>query len=360
MKMVKQKENQSAIKFVLQVLWHITKDCNLRCSHCYEINGPNRRFQMSLDECYKVIDNILAVKDKFDIFRLGILGGEPFIRKDLFDIIKYAFASGIKKVHISSNGTLISKKVARHIKDEGIDFVQISLDGPNRKINDNIRGNGSFDRALNGIKNLIEVDIPTGIMVTLSKKNVKYVEEISQLAKSLGVCSLSFNRFIPMGRGEKIQKYSLTPMDIKIAIQKIDFLKTRNGLRIEFNDPLNSAYTAQSGCFNYGKRKGGCTAGIANIAIDSDGTVYPCRKLPIPLGNILKNNLIEILSDNSVVVTLKDRGNLRGRCSKCQFLYLCGGCRAAAYTYTGNYLGDDPACFVRGEGEMVVNNSLPL
>ncbi|MBT9175194.1 MAG: putative mycofactocin radical SAM maturase MftC [candidate division WS2 bacterium] len=361
MRTVKQQGNLLIKKFAIQVLWHITKNCNLRCAHCYETNNKNRKFQMPLEEYYKAIDNISTVQEKFEIFRLGFLGGEPFIREDLSSIINYAFASGIEKVHVSSNGTLIDKEIAKQIRDAGIDFVQISLEGPNKKINDYIRGNGSFDKALNGIKNLIAAGIPTGIMVTLSKINVKYIEKIFQLAKSLKVCSLSFNRFISLGRGEKIQKYSLTFEDMEIAINKINSLKTQcNSLQIEFNDPLNSVYTLQDEHFDYEKIKGGCIAGIANITIDSDGTVYPCRKLPIPLGNILENKLIEILINNPIVAILRDRGNLKGKCSNCQFLYLCGGCRAAAYIYNGDYLGDDPHCFLRREGKIFVNNSFPL
>jgi len=339
-------------KYALEVMWYITEKCNLRCKHCYsgdEWISSTRNEELGFAECKNVISQIEELKENYHIVRVGLLGGEPFMRKDIWNVIELLYQIGIS-VNIATNGTLITSETAEKLKDIGVSFVQVSLEGPNEEVNDKIRGKGSFRKAIKGLENLINVGIKTSIMMTVSKYNINYIDKMIDLGLQVGVSSVTFNRFIPIGRGKSSSNFTLSRQEFKQMIQTIirEKIRNKNNIEIWCEDPLfYSNYYSRD--LNYAK--GGCSAGISVIAILPNGLIYPCRKLPIVLGNVKENRLNSILlkGNNSILNILRTREQLKGKCGRCDKKFICGGCRAMAYALTQDYMGEDPHCWISTE-----------
>lgn len=334
-------------KYALEIMWYITEKCNLRCKHCYSSDiSSTRNDELSFAECREVITQIEELKKSYHLVRVGLLGGEPFIRKDIFNIIKLLSQYGIN-VNLATNGTLITDEIAMKLRDTGISFVQVSLEGPNEEVNDEIRGKESFKKAIVGLKHLIRARIKTGIMMTVTKHNINCIRKMIDLGLQIGTSSITFNRFIPIGRGKSLSNLTLSSYEFKKMIQVIIEEKNKNtNIEIHCEDPLfYSNYYPRY--LNYAK--GGCSAGISVIAILPDGLIYPCRKLPITLGNIKKDNLNSIMTErnNFIINSLSTREQLKGKCQMCERKFICGGCRAMAYALTGDYMNEDPHCWIQ-------------
>lgn len=337
------------VKYALEVMWYITEKCNLQCKHCYlSDRSSTRNEELSLIECEDVITQVEELKENYHIVRIGLLGGEPLIRKDIWNVIELLRQIGVS-INIATNGTLITSETAEKLKDIGVSFVQVSLEGPNEEIHDKIRGKGSFRKAIEGLKHLIRIGVKSGIMVTVSKHNINYISKMIDLGLTAGANSLTFNRFIPIGRGKSSPNLTLSRYEFNQMIQTIICEKIRNkNIEIHCEDPLfYSNYYSRD--LNYAK--GGCSAGISVVAILSNGLIYPCRKLPLVLGNVREDRLNNILlkENNSILNILRTREQLKGKCGICDKKFICGGCRAMAYALTQDYMGEDPHCWISTE-----------
>lgn len=333
-----------APKYVMQIMWHINDECNLHCRHCYSDNlqgGPANRWDFQ----QLVIKRIVELQDNYQLIRVGLLGGEPLFDPNALAIIKALYAGGIKRVDLGSNGTLIDETTARELKDSGIKMVQISLEGPSPEINDFIRGQGSFQKAVAGLRRLRDRGIDTGIMVTVSKFNLAFIGDMIELALREGVKLIAFNRFLPLGQAEEKKSWCLTPAQTKQMISLVHFFdKQYPELDVSSDDPL--LYVPLEGRSFTQNAFGGCGAGVGNLAICHDGKVFPCRRLPIEAGNIKNVSLADIM-DSSIMDCFFNRGtHLKGKCALCDHRQICGGCRAAAYAFTGDHLGPDPQCWM--------------
>lgn len=338
-------------KYALEVMWYITDKCNLQCKHCYSgIGSSIGNEELNFSECEEVINQIKELKENYHITRVGLLGGEPLIRKDILDIIRLLSQVDVD-VNLGTNGTLITNEIAVKLKDTGVSFVQVSLEGPNEEVNDKIRGKGNFRKANEGLKHLIGTGIKTGIMMTVSKHNINYIREMIEFSLQIGVKSIAFNRFIPIGRGKSMHNLTLSNYEFKQMLETLIDEKIKNkNIMIHCEDPL-FYLNYYAGTLNLNYAKGGCSAGISVIAVLPDGSIYPCRKLPIVLGNIRENKISSILTkeDNFVLNTLRMREQLKGKCGICKKKFICGGCRAMAYALTGDYMGEDPHCVISTE-----------
>jgi len=275
--------------------WHITERCNLACKHCY-FDEKFLKKELSLNQLSKVLEQYFYLLKKWKLLkkasRISITGGEPMVRKDFFVFLKKCYQNKEKtRYGVLTNGILLNDKKVIELKGLEVDYVQISLEGM-EKINDEIRGKGTFNKIVKAVKLLVKNDISTGISVAVTKKNLRDIPLLIRMSSNLGANSLGLRRFIPIGRGKQMKKLMLSPQETKGLYLYI--LKMRQKLK-----DLNSKLILTIGCEDgilaqEGYRVNGCVAGYSSLTILPNGDVYPCRRLPIYVGNVLKQSLEEI------------------------------------------------------------------
>ncbi|MEM2521613.1 MAG: radical SAM protein [Candidatus Bathyarchaeia archaeon] len=373
-----------------EVVWNFTYKCNLKCKHCYENAGSVARPELTTDEAKQVID-ILSKTAGVGLPALSFSGGEPLARKDFFELAAYA-KKHIPYISIASNGTLLTKDNAKRVKEIGVDYVEISIDGATPQTHDEFRGiSGAFERAIQGVKNCIEEGIDVCIATVLHRNNIAETEKVLQLAKDLGVRFMHFN-YVPTGRAKEHVELDLTPDErlyilktigseiISLYLQaKEEELKVgKTNIKVDrfFSTcpqyasvtkelsqqkgqkfMVEAHYAAKKGVENVANFLGGCGAGRLYCAIEPNGDIKPCVFLPTDkntvIGNILKDNFEEIWNENPLLWQLRVRENLENYiingtevgCGTCPDKYICGGCRARAYSYfDGNVKAPDIGC----------------
>jgi AdoMet-dependent heme synthase len=340
--------------FEFFVQLHLTERCNLRCKHCYQ--EEKRPDEMSLPEIKSVFGEVSdLLKDWTKTYEVtftpsfNVTGGEPFLRQDIFEILEELKNMGFD-TYILSNGTLISRDIAISLTELGVKGVQISIEGP-RGIHDDIRGAGSFSASLKGIRNLLDAGTEVTLNTTLSDINAPFFMDVIDLASSLDVQRLGFSRLVPSGSGKKLLSRMLKREVLEDLYNKIFSLNT-GGLRIVTGDPVASQLREPSD-EDADRRwpNGGCAAGVSGLTVLPDGTVTPCRRLPVPIGNIRKDSLREIWASSEILNALRDKSSYKGKCRECNKWSACRGCRAIAFAFSraedkAGYLAEDPQCFL--------------
>jgi radical SAM protein with 4Fe4S-binding SPASM domain len=342
------------------VVWDITNKCNLNCKHCYSGSGKSRQNELSISEVKIGIDKLYNA----GVSLIAFSGGEPLMRKDFFEILQYCKDIGMA-VSVASNGTLITREVASKLKDFEIWNVQISLDGKDEYTHDSFRGvNGAFNRTVEGIKNVVEAGIYTSIATTVTNENIEDVPELIKFVQSLGAQSIISYNFIPTGRGKFIVENDIAPKDrenllkflykenkcinLEIVSTAPQFgrvaLQEETGSEKEFI-PTHFFNTPKIGPLEkISEFIGGCGAGRLYCAIRANGDIDPCVFMPITMGNILTDDFEKIWGENEVLNNLREKEAVKGNCGKCDYRHYCGGCRARAYAYCGDYMAPDPGC----------------
>lgn len=339
------------------IQWHLTNRCNLRCAHCYQEDYSGNS-EMNLDELKFVADHLLVALEKWKREgRIALTGGEPLLKKELFPLIEYLEASDhVSRIGILTNGIFINQDIMNKLKElRKLHYIQISLEGANAKTHDAIRGKGSFDNALSGIRSLVDNGIKVRVMFTLHRGNKEEVPALIDLCIKEGVDAFTVERFVPTGSGSKIDELLLTSEEIRDVFQYVsdradeEYRKGTPLTIIKYRtlwaniDPdrakadVDTPFQLQLGA--------ACSSGIDSICIMPDATVYPCRRLPISIGNLKKDSLFKIWYTSDVLWDIRNKRNLQGKCSDCEILSLCCGCRSMAYAITGNYLAEDPQCW---------------
>jgi radical SAM protein with 4Fe4S-binding SPASM domain len=319
----------------------LTRGCNLSCRHCSVGAGSKCEDELTTEEVKEIINQLSDLGAIYLVFT----GGEPLLNGNLIKLVEHAVSKGLR-VSIDTNGTLLTSERAEALKNAGVSTIQVSLDG-NREVHDSIRGEGAFEKSVNGIRNSIREGVYTAVNFTISRLNQKDLPEVITLSRELGARKLTMERFAPLGRGKGIMDMSLDPKEFKYSLE---ILSNAKGIQTNSTDPL-AVFTKEGLAQSYSKddlRKrvcGGCTAGIAAITISYDGEVYPCPKLEVSCGNVRNSRLLDIWLNSRAIKDLRFR-RLKGRCGHCDWKNLCGGCRAVAGAVSGDYLETDPACFV--------------
>lgn len=337
------------------IQWHLTEQCNLRCSHCYQSGACND--ELSLPEARRVISEVArmvaAWEDAYGLaFSLSynITGGEPLLHRDLFNVLK-EIRDGRGDVYVLTNGTLVTADTARRLAAHGVRGVQVSIEGP-EPVHDRIRGAGSFSKALSGIECLLETGMPVTLNATLSRINAGHLMDFVRLASQLGVSRLGFSRLVPAGRGRELLGEMLKPDEVR-KLYEAAFSLHVPGLEIVTGDPIVSQMRLQQSEDLGDTPIGGCAAGVSGLTFLPDGTITPCRRLPIPIGNVRSDRLREVWATSDVLSWLRDRNRYSGSCGRCARWADCRGCRAIAYACAQSQgrddcLAPDPQCFIDG------------
>lgn len=333
------------------IQWHLTERCNLRCIHCYQMES--NMDELSLFEAKEVVSEVSemieAWSDAYDISfspSFNVTGGEPFLRADLFDILSEISSKGFE-IYLLTNGILVTQERAKRLHGLSVRGVQVSIEGP-EKIHERIRGKGSFSSSLEGVEHLLDAGLRVTLNVTLSDINVPFFIEIVRLASSLGVQRLGFSRLVPSGRGAGLLDHMLPKAEVKELYERISSLQV-DGLEIVTGDPVASQIPFASEPEDMGSVPlGGCAAGTSGLTLLPDGTITPCRRLHIPIGNVRSDSLREVWSRSEVLWQFRDRKSYKGKCGTCKRWATCRGCRAIAYARSGetDFLAEDPQCFI--------------
>lgn len=317
----------------------ITNACNLNCLHCYRKDHsaaefPSEGFSLLLKQCRRIVKT-----NSVGLTRFEISGGEPLLAQNL----KY-FLSLIRKEDIQSrilsNGTLFNKDNINELKSLGVSRVQISIEGE-EAVNDRVRGKGNFEKAFKNAKSLFHSGIEMTLSATLNKINHKNLDFIGKFGSRVAH-RLFFSRMVPCGGCKSLIEDLLTKEEwLEVMKNLFNQKKIRN--RIAFRDPTWIGFFLPREVAREQRIISGCAAGFHGLAIDSDGSIYPCRRLPITIGNIFNDDIIKVWN-HPVMKDLRNRDILKGKCSKCAYRWHCGGCRAIAYALKNDYLEEDPQC----------------
>ena len=349
------------------VVWNSTRTCNLKCRHCYMSSDAKKYAnELTTAEAKQFIDDLAD----FNVPVLLFSGGEPLIRPDFFELADYAAKKGVRPT-LSTNGTLITPEVARKIKDIGVGYVGISLDGL-REVNDKFRGKaGAFEAAMNGIKNCVAVDQRVGLRFTINHHNIQELENIFDFIEEENINRVCFYHLVYSGRGNQMMDEDVTAEESRRAMDII-IRRTRDfeerGLKKEIltvDNHCDGVYmylkALQEGkdelaqqIKKYIAMNGGNRSGMAFAEVDPLGYVHPDQFTQHhTFGNVRERKFGDIWQDttNPIMAGLKDRKPLlKGRCSKCKFLDNCNGnFRTRADARTGDFWESDPSCYLTDE-----------
>lgn len=354
------------------VVWDYTYACNLRCKHCYASAGAPLEDEMSLDEKLKAAESLTDA----GVTAVAFSGGEPLVKKDVFRVMSELKEHGVF-VAIATNGTLITREMAKRLKEAGVGFVQISLDGGVAEVHDDFRGMpGAYERTIQGIRSCVEEGLFVEVSTTVTKINYSEVGRIADLCEELGVKWYMIFNFVPTGRGRFIIENDLTPEEREELLiylwrrmrsrEKVEYLSTAPQFaRVALQQEGEAGVMKIPGHFYnpelYGQLKslgefiGGCGAGRMYAALEPNGILQPCVFMPLAIGNLRKDSFEELWDIHPVFETLRDRNKLKENCRSCPYRDYCGGCRARAYGYFGDITAPDPGCIRNKEFFEVIN-----
>jgi len=338
-----------SLPFVLQ--WHITHRCNSRCSHCYQdtFEGPDVPVEILMDipRRYKAfLDKRQAQNpDRAVSGHLTITGGEPFLYRNIGALIE-----GIKSEHpeislaFLTNGSMIDEALARRIAGFRPEFVQLSLEG-GEAIHDAIRGAGDFRRVKLALSTLRGVSIRTLVSFTAHRRNFREFDEVVHLARTGGAARVWADRWLPNHSVPQGRCEGLSPPETAEFFEIMSAVR-KKARRYVFSRTEVAMHRALQ-FLVAGGRPYSCQAGRNLLAVMPDGDVYPCRRLPIKVGNVFEQSLETIYFGSHLLKALRDERSVPQECRSCFYAELCrGGLKCLAYAMTGDPFRKDPGCWL--------------
>ncbi len=332
------------------IAFEITRRCRFNCKHCRAAAGPDAKDELDTSQCKKILKAIAKLTKCVII----LTGGEPMERKDIYQIIQYGQKLGLKPV-LATCGYLIDEKAIKKLKKAGITALSFSLDGASADTNDAFRqSKGAFDAVIQAAKLAKKSRIRFQINTTISKLNAEEVIGIAELARRLG--AYCFNPFIlvPTGRGAEIEDAVLDPVEYEYLLNELLRIKLKSQIKVRVTcGPQFARVCRQAEAKGLAEEVSGCMGGRGFGFISCCGDVQICGFLDKSAGNLVENNFDfgKIWEESKLLQEIRDLTGYKGRCGICDYIGLCGGCRARAYAMTGDYLSTDPACDYKGEGK---------
>lgn len=347
------------------VVWDFTHKCNLACKHCYSNSGAVQEEELTTEQALEVVDQLADA----GVTALAFSGGEPLTRKDFFQVARYASDRGLY-VSLASNGTLLTKENVQKIKEAKVNYIDVSIDGASAKTHDDFRGvQGTFEKAVAGLKNCIDADLCVCIATTVGKNNMEELPAIIDLAEKIKAERFTYFNFIPTGRGKAHLDQDLSPKEREGVLRyllnrmsagcKTTILATapqlaRVSLQCQDLGGTNEVTMSMAHMQTVKVTKkavplgdfiGGCGAGRLYCSISPQGDVHPCVFLPVNVGTLKTKKFQDIWLNSPLFKTFRNRANLKGSCGKCDYKFICGGCRARSAAYhNGDMLDGDPGC----------------
>lgn len=320
----------------------ITNLCNLKCIHCIANSGKMLQNELSKKEIFTLINRCVQI----GVINFGIVGGEPLLRKDIFEIIDYAVEKGLR-VTLSTNAILVDEAIAERIAKSKIIGVAVSVDGLG-KVHDQFRGvPGAFEKTITGIKNLQKKGVKVNITTVVSKHNLHQLGKIVDFIAEMCVNSYMVNEFLSAGRGKQSDWLSLSEDDFKQMTQILHKKRKQyhNQLLIRWvgvgNQP--GIPDTERGIIVVSK----CGAGLTELTVEADGGIRPCPFLAPINENIRTTDIERIWFESEHLKRFRDKSKLKGKCNKCKYQFSCGGgCRARAEELLKHQNAPDLRCVV--------------
>jgi heme b synthase len=334
------------------IAWELTRSCNLACGHCRASaeRGPYAG-ELTTEECLRLMDEIASFSKPVII----LTGGEPLLRPDIFDLAQYGSEKGFRMV-MATNGTLITEETIKEMKASGIQRISVSLDGPTPETHDTFRmAKGCFEGSLRGIEMAKKGGIEFQINTTITQANLHLIPDILHLAVDLGAAALHIFLLVPTGRGKGLKDQEISALDYEKNLHW--FYEQRDQVPLQLKATCAPHYyrilrqrakkeakKITSNEFGLDAMTRGCLGGISFCFISHVGQVQPCGYLELNCGNIREKPFQEIWVNGEVFQNLRNTDGYHGKCGRCDFRKVCGGCRARAYETSGDYMSEEPYC----------------
>ena len=341
---------------LLMTSWRATGACNARCAYCnVDATGKHAERELTTKEALHLVDEVY----NFGVKWFGLKGGEPLLRKDIFEIVTYAKSKGLN-VCLLTNGCFVDGDIYDNLVKNQV-WTSVSIDGP-EEINDILRGKGSYQKALAAIKKLSKGKILNGLAAAITSVNYKHLDHVCELADKYHANFVWFNHLVPSGRAKEDNKLTPTPEQYEWVLNHIWDLsqKYEGKFDIHVHCPHYARVVKMRNPPNFDewferKFHGKCTyfAFGGYISVTENGNLIPCFYSdlhpiePMRLGNIRDNSLKlvwEDMKNSPYYSSFRDRNVLKGKCGICEYREICGGCRNRSYALTGDIYESDPAC----------------
>ena len=346
------------------VAWELTRACALACVHCRAAAQPRRDpRELSTEEGHRLIDQFVDVGSPI----LIVTGGDPMMRRDLFDLVGRAHERGLRVAFSPSATRLVTAERLRRARDAGVARTHISLDGGSAATHDAFRKTpGSFQRSMEIMDNLRSLGMSLQIGCTVTRSNVGELPRVAEIAAARGAVMLNFFFLVPVGRGDRDEMISpeehervlnwmyelsrSSPFDVRstaaphyrrVVIQR---RRAEGGAAIRQGEHVTGPGFSFAEGLGQSTTMKGVNDGNGFAFVSHVGDVCPSGFLDIPAGNVRETSFAEIYRDAPLFRALRDPARIKGRCGACDVRDLCGGSRARAYGVTGDYLESDPYC----------------
>ena len=334
------------------IAWELTRSCNLNCIHCRAAArfGPYAN-ELTTQECYAFLDNVASFSSPIII----MTGGEPMLRDDIWDIAKHGTKLGLRMV-MAPCGALVTDETVKKMIDAGIQRVSFSIDGATAETHDNFRRvKGAFASVMTAIENVKKAGLPFQINTTITKHNLHELEAILNLAIKLGAVAHHPFLLVPTGRGVVLKDQEIAPEDYEKTLTW--FYEKRDKVPLQFKPTCAPHYyrifrqkerekgvTVTPETHGLDAMSKGCMGGQSFAFVSNTGKVQICGFLETECGDIRNEPFSRIWDTSKVFAEMRAWDDYNGRCGYCEFRKVCGGCRARAFAFTGNYLDEEPFC----------------
>jgi len=336
------------------VAWNLTRRCNLTCSHCYISAGSWHAAQgeLSTIDCRRILDQILSLNATP---MLILSGGEPLLRDDLEELARHASGAGATVV-IGTNGTRLTDARIESLMEAGVKGVAVSVDSLTVEYHDRFRhGSGALDDTLTAVERLRQHGLDFVVQTSLTRGNRHELADLVEWAADRGAICFNLYFLVPTGRGERM--YGLAPVENEVVLEELLALEARYRGRMMVRSKcqpqlmrLAHQGDPDSPLLNYRTR---CPCGVHYCRITPEGKVTPCPYTPMVAGDLLRESFSTIWNDSPVFRSLRD-GTPGGKCGKCEYREVCGGCRARAHAEGGDLMGPDESCVYDPPGSRAV------
>lgn len=327
------------------VSWNLTKKCNLQCPHCYMEAGRPAERELTTNECLSLIDEMKGLGTEMII----LTGGEPLLRKDIYEIARYASEQGLWVV-MGTNGVLLTDEVAEKMVECGVKGVGISIDSLDPEKHNQFRGGpDAWKYSVRALEVCQRHGLQVLVQTTVMEMNRDEIPEMIAFAREKGAWSFNLYFLVQTGRGQEMNDLSAEQTEAiltELVERQADYrpMLVRSKCAPQFKQ---IAYEKGEG----GLESGGCMAGTQYCRIMPDGGVTPCPYMTVEVGNVLEESFTEIWTSSPVLQQLRTPDTLKGKCGRCEFRELCGGCRCRAYAKFDDVLQEDPACTYEPDGQ---------
>ncbi len=355
------KTSEPRVPTLRMIAWEVTRRCNLNCVHCRAAaeRGPYPG-ELSTEKALALIDEIVSFSRPVVI----LTGGEPLLREDIYDLASYGTRQGLRMV-MAPNGTLLDAQKAARLKASGIQRVSISLDGATAGSHDRFRQvEGAFSGALKGIDFLKEAGLEFQVNTTVTQKNFQELPDLLDLAVKLGAVAHHIFLLVPTGRGREMKGEAIDGEEYERILHWFYEQREKVPLQLKATCAPHYYRILRQRARGEGKKvipqthgldamTRGCLGGIGFLFISHRGDVQPCGYLEAFSGSVKQQRLRDIWESSPVFRQLRDFSAYRGRCGRCEYMRVCGGCRARAFERSRDFMAEEPLCVYQPGGSPV-------